>query len=166
MRNPTSGLLQGAFQTRGYCSFTLPGRPASLAPGSATLTLLCTPGSSTLELAARGSVPRSGHSPMHASDELLQLPHAGPGFKVLHAWLPICSNVDVELGLVSLGVHQARLAGQDEWAQPDGVDLGGPGRGALVLFLRQVPGSWRAHATPTQEPLSLAVHSFAPNPRG
>lgn len=72
---------------------------------------------------------------MHAADKLLQLPHAGPGFKVLHAWLPISSNVHIELGLISLGVYQARLAGQDERAQPDGVDLGGPGRKVLVLSL-------------------------------
>lgn len=71
---------------------------------------------------------------MNTSDEFLQLPHAGPGFEVLHAWLPISSDVHVELCLVSLGVHQARLAGQDERAQPDGVDLGGPGRGCWCFF--------------------------------
>lgn len=78
---------------------------------------------------------------MHAADELLQLPHAGPGFEVLYAWLSVSSNVHVELGLISLGVHQARLAGQDERAQPDGVDLGGPGRKVLVLPLQQVTRS-------------------------
>lgn len=79
---------------------------------------------------------------MHAPDELLQLPHAGSGFKVLHPWLPICPNVDVQLCLISLGVHQAWLAGQDERTQPDGVDLGRPGRRVLVLFLQQVTGAW------------------------
>lgn len=68
-------------------------------------------------------------SPVHTSDKLLQLPHAGPGFKMLHTWLPVGTDVDVELGLVPLGVHQARLAGQDEGAQPDGVDLGAGGAG-------------------------------------
>ena len=103
---------------------------------------------------------------MHASDELLQLPHAGPGFKVLHPRLPIGSNVNIKLCLISLGVHQARLAGQDERAQPDGVDLGGPGRGALVLFLQQVTGSRLAHPTPPlpREP-PLWLHSQSPRPQ-
>lgn len=110
---------------------------------------------------------------MHAADELLQLPHAGPGFKVLHTWLPVSANVHVELGLVSLGVHQARLAGQDERAQPDGIDLGGPGRWVLVLSLQQVTRSQLAHTTPAQmqalQPCPgappLAAHSLIPTPK-
>lgn len=98
------------------------------------------------------------HSPMHTSDKLLQLPHAGPGFKLLHTRLPVSANVHVELRLVSLGVHQARLAGQDEWAQPDGVDLGRPGRRVLVLSLQQVTGSWPARPTLTQR--EALQHSF------
>lgn len=61
--------------------------------------------------------------PMHTPDKLLQLSHAGTRIKVFHAWFPVCTDVDIELGLVPLGVHHARLAGQDEWAQPDGVDV-------------------------------------------
>lgn len=110
------------------------------------------------------------HSPVHASDELLQLPHTGPGFKVLHARLPVSANVHVELSLVSLGVYQARLAGQDEWAQPDGVDLRGPGRRVLVLFSSRLQApSWpTAHLlralqlSPGAPP--LAAHSFALTP--
>lgn len=83
---------------------------------------------------------------------------------MLHTWFPVGSNVNIELGLISLGVHQARLAGQDERAQPDGVDLGGPERGALVLFLQQGPGSGQAHSTLTQGPLPLSAHCFTPNP--
>lgn len=73
-------------------------------------------------------------SPVHTSDKLLQLPHAGPGFKMLHTWLPVGTDVDIELSLVPLGVHQARLAGQDEWAQPDGVDLGAGSAGQGFSF--------------------------------
>lgn len=93
---------------------------------------------------------------MHASDEFLQLPHAGPGFKVFHTWLPVCSNVDVELRLISLGVHQARLAGQDERAQPYGVDLGRSGRGLWCLFShrRQAHG-WPTPSLPSGRPGSI-----------
>lgn len=81
------------------------------------------------------SVPklRATHSPVHAPHKLLQLPHAGPGLEVLHPWLPICPDVHVELSLISLGMHKSWLAGQDERAQPDGVDLGGQ-RNRLVYF--------------------------------
>lgn len=107
---------------------------------------------------------------MDAADKLLQLPHAGPGFKVFHTRLPICSNVDVELCLISLGVHQAWLAGQDEWTQPDGVDLGRPGRWVLVLFLQQVTGSWLARSYPPKRRLCSILNTpsgalgFAPHP--
>ena len=97
-------------------------------------------------------------SPVHTSDELLQLPHAGPGLKVLHARLPVGTNVDVELGLVSLGVHQARLAGQDEWAQPDGVDLGGQG-GRVGAFL---PPGGRLCGAPLSLLLTRHPHPCVP----
>lgn len=85
-----------------------------------------------------------GHSPVHTPHKLLQLPHAGPGLEVLHAWLPICPNVHIELSLISLGVHQSWLAGQDEWTQPDGVDLRGQESG-LVSGSRHRIGLLTSH---------------------
>lgn len=75
-----------------------------------------------------------GHSPVHTPHKLLQLPHAGPGLEVLHARLPVCPNVHIELSLISLGMHKSWLAGQDEGAQPDGVDLRGQRNRLVCLF--------------------------------
>lgn len=100
-----------------------------------------------------------GHSPVHTPHKLLQLPHAGPGLEVLHAWLPIRPNVHVELSLISLGVHQSWLAGQDERTQPDGVDLRGQGSG-LVSGSRHRTGPTHI---PQRETLSLQPSLEAPS---
>lgn len=91
---------------------------------------------------------------MHTPDKLLQLPHAGSGFEVFYTWLPICPDVDVELGLISLGVYHAWLAGQDEWAQPDGIDLGRSGCWALVLH------GWVSQAHPTRKFLQQVLQPW------
>lgn len=113
----------------------------------------------------RGSLcPQNpGHSPVHTPHELLQLPHAGPGLEVLHTWLSIRPDVHIELSLISLGVHQSWLAGQDEWAQPDGVDLRGQGSRLVCPF---PAGSRQRPVPPTshkKETLSLQPSLEAPS---
>lgn len=60
---------------------------------------------------------------MNLPHKLLQLPTGGAGLEVLTSGLAVGTDVHVQLILVGLGVHHARLAGQQEGTQPQGVHL-------------------------------------------
>lgn len=66
---------------------------------------------------------RNLNSPMHISHKLLQLACGGASLKVLDSGLPIGTDVHVQLILVALRMHHARLAGQHKWTQPQRVHL-------------------------------------------
>lgn len=66
---------------------------------------------------------RSLNSPVHISHKLLQLACGGAGLKVLDSGLPIGTDVHVQLVLIALRVHHARLAGQYKGTQPQRVHL-------------------------------------------
>lgn len=61
--------------------------------------------------------------PVHVSDKLLQLTGWRFGFKMFHFWLSVSSNIHVQLLLLTLRMHHSSAQRQQEWAQPQRVNL-------------------------------------------
>lgn len=65
---------------------------------------------------------------MNISDKLLQLPRRCCGFKVFDPGFPVSADVHVELRLLALRVDHPSPRGQQERAEPQGINLEETGR--------------------------------------